>query len=236
MGRRLEDILKEYLTIHGDGGFHNMRRYYLLAKKGLNDLSWDLTAELKTCNLTLDADNTIHLPEGIIKLVNVYIVDLSGRKRYLTTDRNIAVEACTENYVSGGRPIYPYSSNVRNGQLTGGMYGIGGNNLIGTYSVQGDILQVSSDFGWSSIYIDYIGRMELIDGDFMVHDFLEEPLFAWIYWKDFGSNKEFPENKKIAAEQAYYRRKREAAKRLSPLSYQEIVHGMKKGNKQAPKA
>lgn len=237
-GRNLLDIVEEYSMKEG-GSIHDTRRYYLYAVAGLRDLTFDLVGAPKIKCVSLDDNYGAYLPDDLINLISVFIVDSSGQKRFIVQNRNMnneilcamASPSSLETFVPGG------SYYSRRGALIGRLYGNDGKNVAGEYSLnlRDGYINFSSDFTYEQIYIHYLGNPAMIDDDYIVHPLIEPALEAWIYWDSISRSKNIPANLKKQAEMQYYNEKRKVARRIAPLTKQDIKAAYRKSTRLSPK-
>lgn len=238
IGRMLMDIVEEYALKEG-GSAHDIRRYYAYAVAGLRDLSYDLTGALKTKKLTLDDAGGAYFPDDMINLIDVFTINQSGKKNYIVRNTNLNADILCEMVAPSDRGTFiPGGTyHTRRGTLIGRLYGQSGKNNNGEYNLnlKEGYINFDSDFTYDTVYITYLGNPNMIDDDYVVGPFMEPALEAWIYYDSIARSKTISSREKQAALSFYVTQKAKLAKRLSPMTKQDIKATYRKGTRLAPK-
>jgi len=85
------------------------------------------------------------------------------------------------------------------------------------------------------IYLEYISDGRAEGGQTQVHEYAEEALSAFIYWKAVQRRRGIPRSEKLDARSEYYNQKRLAVARFASFTKEEALQSMRKGFKQSPK-
>jgi len=144
----------------------------------------------------------------------------------------------TNNFPSGADnnlDYYVFENYLHQGGL-GGLYGVGGGNLVGEYRLNLDQnrIEVETNNGYSQVVIEYVAD-EGRSSDPEVHVYAEEALRSYIYYKIVERKSSVPANEKARARTEYYNERRKANARLSNFTKEEALKTIRKNFIQAPK-
>ena len=144
----------------------------------------------------------------------------------------------TNNFPSGADnnlDYYVFENYLHQGGL-GGLYGVGGGNLVGEYRLNLDQnrIEVETNNGYSQVVIEYVAD-EGRSSDPEVHVYAEEALRSYIYYKIIERKSSVPANEKARARTEYYNERRKANARLSNFTKEEALKTIRKNFIQAPK-
>lgn len=130
---------------------------------------------------------------------------------------------------------YVFENYLHQGGL-GGLYGVGGGNLVGEYRLNLDQnrIEVETNNGYSQVVIEYVAD-EGRSSDPEVHVYAEEALRSYIYYKIIERKSSVPANEKARARTEYYNERRKANARLSNFTKEEALKTIRKNFIQAPK-
>jgi hypothetical protein len=144
----------------------------------------------------------------------------------------------TNNSASGADnnlDYYVFENYLHQGGL-GGLYGVGGGNLVGEYRLNLDQnrIEVETNNRYSQVVIEYVAD-EGRSSDPEVHVYAEEALRSYIYYKIIERKSSVPANEKARARTEYYNERRKANARLSNFTKEEALKTIRKNFIQAPK-
>jgi hypothetical protein len=247
VGIPLKHIIDSYLIEEGRDSKHKYLQYLHLANDGLRELQWDVNGSTQTAKLTPDSNNIIKLPQDFVKEVRIAILASDGTLIPLGRNEDIfkGLDNCG-NYTNGRNndtqgaltvnSMNTSSEHFSKGQYIGRDYGIGGRSTAGEYKINtrtGEIW-LSTVTGTSSVILEYIGYMpERVNGQFMVHPFLKEPLLNWI---DYASKRRTASPQMVDyLFDRYLSSKQWARQRFWNMDYNEVLEAARKNFTQTPK-
>ena len=232
----------------GEQTEHKYMQMLDIGIRGVKELTFDTTQEVKVTSLTLNSNLTADLPCDYVKYRRIGVY--KNQDYYsLGLDENmpmpIGVDGCgnpinrsvtedTDNLEN----VY-WMINYRGGENTGGIYGLGGgNNENGYYRIDKENNQIvfSSEFGGSSVVVEYISDGSGDSGQYEIHVFAEEALRAYIWWKHLQRRKYIPLQEKESARRDWYNEKRLAVARFSSFNKEEALQTSRRQFRQSPKA
>ena len=83
--------------------------------------------------------------------------------------------------------------------------------------------------------MEYMTDPKRINGQYQVHEYLREPLFAWIRWARIRSKRSYSLAEKQYAKREYYTAKHHAKYRFSVQSKKSIINEGRKTQNQSAK-
>lgn len=130
----------------------------------------------------------------------------------------------------GTFPELAYADTMRNGEFMGRMFGIGSdNNVNGYYRIDKNANQIL--FGGlcrtSTVILEYVSDITMVDGDFPVHPYCIEALHAYIRWQLNPDN--------VNAERIFKDEAKAMRLLFGKFTIQEWEAAIQSGNTQAPK-
>lgn len=247
VGIPLKHIIESYLIEEGRDSKHKYLQYLHLANDGLRELQWDVNGSTQTAKLTPDSNNIIKLPQDFVKEVRVAVVAGDGTLVPMGRNEDIfkSVDNCG-NYAGGKTTDYAGTSTINSidtsadhfskGQYIGRNYGIGGRSTAGEYKINSLTKEIwlSNFTGAAYVILEYIGYMpERVNGQFIVHPFLKEPLMNWI---DYASKRRTaPPQLVDYLFDRYLASKQWARQRFWNMDYDEVLEAARKNFTQTPK-
>jgi|TARA_R110002073_G_scaffold85682_1_gene203831 hypothetical protein len=250
---QLDEVLRGYLLEKGyntEGG--DYQRMYQIATRGLKDLHYDITGTPITVSMSPNKNGVIELPSDFLNLVSIGVVNNAGEIINLGHQPNLAPPTNPDNCGTDGRfPATATPSAVNNsqyfdgeigslstshinahGESIGRYYGAGGRVGIGQYSLKRDTNQIiTANLTTNNLVVQYLSSIGKEGKDFIVHEFAEEPLFAYLEWKRSALKTTVPRGEKIALMQEYYRVKMNLRIRLLAKNTQVISQYSRKNDK-----
>lgn len=238
----LDEVIKSLLIQQGETSEHKYMQYLDIAIRGLKELTFDILMQVKVASLDVNSNLTVDLPKDYINYAKIGICGSDGRIQTLGFDEQICIanniDTCGNPTSGGQRGNENYSGNYRNGEATGGLYGLGGGqNSNGYYRIDREKNQIalSSDLDGNKLILEYISDGSSVNGDMKVNAMAEEALRAYVYWKLVQRRRNVPLQEKEAARRDFYNEKRLARARIVNFTPDQARQITRKGFKQSPK-
>ena len=246
----VEEVIKSLLIQQGEYTEHKYMQYLDIALRGLKELAFDVTQEVKAKTLPVNENLTVDLPSDYVDYVRIGVCNngvIRDLSKYLGSCLSRATDECGAPIAKSSgsdtrdldniEDIY-WFSNYRGGENMGRIYGVGGGQSdFGYYRIDTERNQISlaSPFAGGSIYLEYIGDGSGDNGQYDIHVHAEEALRAYIWWKSIQRKRMIPMNEKEMARRDWYNEKRLAIARFSNFTKQEALQQSRKNFKQTPK-
>ena len=239
---KLDEVVKSLLIQHGEQTEHKYMMYLDAAIRGLKELTFDILQNIKSETLDVNTNLTVDLPCDFVNYTRIGLcrshgrIETLGYDEYLCTQNN--VDLCgdeTANDFSGETSVS--GGNSRNGELTGGWYGLGGGHRNGYYRIDRDKARIvlSSELAGQSIVLEYLSDGSNPNGDMKVNALAEEALRAYMHWKIIQRRAGIPIQEKEAARRDWYNEKRLARARVVNFTPDQAWRISRKQVKQSPK-
>jgi hypothetical protein len=208
----LDSIVKNYIIEKGDSSKHGYQRFLQLAINGMHDMNYDVSGQHRFLECTVDDQASIVIPNDNIKVIGIYGLDDKGRWFPFARDRKQSMsvgEKCGvpqrtigDSKVNLLDPFYlnafgyvseSYTNHYRNGENTGGYYNQpGGNPYTFRVNEQTRRIELSSNTT-NKVILEYLPKSIQVNGQYLVHEFLQESLLAWIRYASVRSKKNYPQ-------------------------------------------
>jgi len=252
---QLDTIIRGYLLDKGlSTESAEYQRLYQIGTRGLKDLNADVTGSPITIPVVPDLNGTIHLPDDFLNIVSIGIVNANGELIDLGYEPSLAPPLNPNDCGNDGKfPATATPSAVNNpqyfvgtagnglpttqhinehGQSIGRFYGAGGRVGIGQYALNRDLNMIyTANLISGQLVLQYLSNIGREGKDFVVHDFAEEPLYAYIEWKRSALKTSIPRQEKMALMQEYYRVKMNLRIRLMARNTKVISQYSRKNSK-----
>lgn len=235
----IDEVIKSILIQEGDETHHRYMYYLELASRGVKELNFDVVRNIKTVELTVNANLNVTLPTDFVSISRVG-VSKSGMVTPVGQLDDIDLQA-DQSGVTGVSNTYTiqWIDEYRNGENLGGVYGLGGGqNRYGYYrfDMESNTIQFDAGFAEAKIVLEYISEGLDRDGATTdIHVYAEEALRAYIYWKSLQRKRNIAANQKEAARRDWYNEKRNAKARMKSFTKDEAMQAGNKNSYQAPK-
>lgn len=245
----LNEVIRSLLIQEGDETTHRLFYYRDIALRGVKELNFDVVRNIKTVELTVNANLNITLPSDFVSLTRVG-VSKSGMISPVGQLDDIDLQA-SQGGVTGVSNTYTiqWIDEYRNGENMGGIYGLGGGqNRFGYYrfDMESNTIQFDAGFAEAKIVLEYvsdginrsvsdINLPETKASDTQIHVFAEEALRAYMFWKGIQRKRNVPANQKEQARRDWYNQKRLAKARMKSFTKDEAIQAGNKNSYQAPK-
>lgn len=189
----LAEVIDDYILEREQDSPERFDYFMNLGISGIKRMHREATGAIKTTKVPLLPNQTAMIPQGAVKISNIYVLDCFGCVIALSYNSYIRkpLDQCGDFY--GCDNYVPYAATIPtlpedalhnyNGYNIGAYYGIGGGSPAGGYNIRDGVIQVSTGLGVTHLIIDYIGLPEKVGVDYMVHPYFEEFIKDWIDWK-----------------------------------------------------
>ncbi len=254
----LDKIVRQALIANGEESLHKYPRYLLFAMEAFKDFQMDSAQDVKTIKLTMNDVKQVELPLDFIDWVKVGVVcgdrikvmgvcdtlpiltqrDDCGNLQPYSSD--IPANSIPSNFSTYGGYYFMNYTN-ENGEIIGGIYGIGGGYTdIGYFRVlrnQGDhgVLQFNSQVNTTDVYLEYISNGFDPKAESIVNSYAEKCIQFYIHWRvawhKHGSNS----GEAQQCRKEYFNELRLTRIRISGLTTRDILEISRKYYMQSPK-
>lgn len=251
IGISINEIVEDLLIQEERNTTHKKKKYQHLGVNAIRDLSYDINGYIKYAKLDVDTtNNTVDLPADFIKDAGVNAVNSDGSLIILSRSGKIFkdTDSCgntinptsrnhTNDMYLGGAVGNDIAQHWRNGQATGKYYGNQPVQSTGEYRInlQNGVIELSTYTTQTTIVLKYLADVQMINGDFLVHPFLREPIKNYIYWQDKVYLPSVSPAEKAELKRQYVLSKNWAKMRTFSFTYDEAREIAKKSFFQAPK-
>lgn len=245
--KALKDIVNEYLFAQGKDASHDFQRILQCAIRGLKDLHYDVSGEPVEQYVALEDNNTIAIPDDIVTIIGIFYPSEDNELVPIVENKSLAPKRdnCGSltnpeervfdfiNYTT--QPYNFYAQHFRNGEVIGGFFRErGGTNLFYNINQQNGTIEFSDTVS-GTVLLTYLGTPKRISGNFLVHQFLEEPLLTWIHWDSIRYRNNMPLQEKQYRKQEYYDMKHLAERRIDAIRLGDAIDSARHGKTWAPK-
>ena len=245
----IDEVVRSLLIQQGIFTEHRFAQYVDIALRGVKELSFDVAKNIKTEIISLNSIGGLvaDVPSDFIRLIRVGTITNNGEFNAFGLDNNLV----NEHLYSGsfntagqtpGNETVNWFANHRQGENTGGAYGLGGGHRTAYYRYDEALGQIhfSSEIASDTdIIIEYISDginySSANAGRTSIHPFLEEALRTYLYWKLLQRKRNIPIQEKESARRDWYNEKRLAKSRMQTFSKEEALRTIQKQHKQSPK-
>ncbi len=255
----LDQVVRELMIESGEANENKYARYLQHGISGLREFNFDLDANNNgspTCvYLPINDNLTVDLPADYINYVRIATIDANGQIHSLGLNNNMAfnnaVDSCgdpiaapTPSTTNGNQAASfvggtwdGYADNWRNGEMLGRMYGIGGGaSAVGYFRIDRAKGQIQlGGINQTSLFLEYLSDLSLVDGEYFVHPYAVECLKAYIFWKTNLRNTRQSGNVKAEARQEYFNEYFRAKARFNSMTTTDWLNSFRGQNKAAPK-
>jgi hypothetical protein len=244
----LDETVREYLLVSGKH-LNEYAKCLLHAKRGLQELNWDISGMIRSVTLPIEAGNIVRYPDDYVQYVQLSVCK-NGTKVTL----GLNPKMCENNYNSCGQIIATVGGNLEpsgyatqtgvvadtglpwlgNGVASAAFsqtLGIGGGySSIGYYKPdpQRRVFQLSERFTGTELILDYVtngysAQGTTVDGKNLIHIFMREAISFYIAWSECCLVKSRLSEAREFRRQ-YIRAKEQAFRRLKPLRLREVIN------------
>jgi len=249
--KRLDIIVREYMNSIGASQVDNRyARFLQFAIEGVKEINREYKNVIKWKTIPISEINfTAALPTDFIDYLRISIC-WRGQLFALGLNDNMCpphFDSCGNIVVDGVDSTNRDSINTftwgsqynSDGFYIGKMYGIGGGgNSIGSYNVYktlGYIAFQNITQDYDEIILQYIGDVDVVDGEHVIDSAYSEAIKAWIYWKSIQRMRSYGLGEKKSAENDFYNAKRKGAMTQKAFTITEAVSAIRQGYRSSPK-
>lgn len=229
-----------------DSSYYDL--YLDYASTGLRDVSYDVSGIVRQEVASVNTDNnTVDLPIDLVKLVGISGFDSSGELVALSRNNNLfkGLDDCgnptgASNGAVNSSTSFGFPSGARHfrdGSITGAFYGLGGTSVFGEYRYNKEYnrIELSTYSSLANVVIEYISSIRKVNGEFLVHEYLIEPLKNWIELVSKRRKTNVSKNEVAYLEDVYNRSKFAAKLKFSSISLKEMKDLSRRSFMQSPK-
>lgn len=236
----LKQVVGEFLDSI-QGGPSEYARAYRFAIRGMRNLEWDVTGENAECELPVECDMTVCLPDDFINLVRIGVYTSKGEVAALTQNNDLTL-------VDGLRQGHDYtpSSDILDDFLAAdtayriyapmSSLSVGSYPNVGEYKVdrsQGLII-LNPDFCYGSVVLKYLRRKK-VKGEYLINELSAEALFAYIDWQWHKNKPGVSYSDKMAKRMEWFNEKRLAKSRIKNTTKQILSQIARQATRQGLK-
>lgn len=251
---KLKEIIGQFLS-SADQSSHQFLRLWNMGVFGLQtEFNLDITGELKTVLLEVNANKTASLPHDYITYSKIGVLNNSGE--VVTFNRNSRLSSYNSFQINsecrgGNAPtintgtdsVYSYNHGYyHNFFQAGEMYQLfgaaSGTPSVGEYKLDesNKLILLDKHSMYDNIVLEYLGD-GFEDNDYAIDVRAAEAMIAYLRWKNaIDANKKFSPAQVNVLKREYYREKRLAKMRLNPFKIGEFNDITRKAIKLTVKA
>jgi hypothetical protein len=235
------NIVDEYIIEAGYDSRHNYSRLLNIAIRGLKELTYDVSGEPTWAFLELDQNNTSTIPEGVVKILGIYmnsegglmevVEDTNGApfvvKKDGTTQRPSQVLPSDDTF-SLDNTYYNSAKHFQNGQYIGANYeGVESNPYKYIRNYDTNKLEFSSNV--VSPVMEYLKNPKLVDGKHIVDEYVAPAILYYLHYADTRFKKNVSPSEKAFNHKNYLAAKNLAARRITAMSRGNFRSAARKG-------
>lgn len=208
--RPLIEIVKEYASLKGYDSTHEFPRLIRSAINGLRDLSFDVSGVTAETTIPIKSDGTVDIPSDYIRHVLVRGILQGGAH----VDLILSTSAPRKDDCGD----VPFTKDCE---------------FSGTFVENREYgrLEFGTEYNYEKIWIRYVAEPSRVNGKYLVHEYLEQPLLSWMDYDlcRFSNNKSGGEKKRRHIE--YVNAKNHARKRLKSRRREEMQASIRRSRK-----
>ena len=230
---KLKEIVKEFILAKGEDSLHKFSIYLQHAIRGLKDINQDVSGVLKIAELELTNTNSAVMPDDLIKIAKIGISRGNNQMTEIYVDNTIIPnpEVTTGTGVAEGfigSSINDISDMYKNGENVGGLFGNEGGSAYG-YNINyaSGTITVSSNVT-SPLIVLYLANPQKVNGEYVVHPFLVEPIMRFIYYAEMRYKQNYSRGEKNEAHRDYVLAKHHANVQFKSRSIGEMRNASRK--------
>lgn len=179
---KVEEVVAQFLD-ESNLGQAEYAKAYRIAIRGLRDLSWDITGQVRTEPLVFDADRTALIPLDCVKILEFGVANGNGDIASFDEVQDFNSYPYDNNFDT----IFDYHNNIPFGNYfnpENRSYGLGSHNCIGQYRVdkKQNKIFIAPNTASGTFLIKYTSNQKE-NCDYEIDIMASEALLAYIRWK-----------------------------------------------------
>lgn len=226
----ITQVVSEFLD-EINGGQAEFSKAYRIAVRGVRELSYDVTGEIKSTELTVNPDGTATLPDWCIRVERLGYSNGDGTITALRENRDLSTGIDTANgnhYDSGdtlyyGERVFPYMRPINQAfPYYQTSLGVGSYSNVGDYKIEGSVVYLGNHIQHARTIVAECHSLPEVNGELGIHPFASEALLAWIRMKWNIQRRDVGANEKMLFKMEYKRTATLAKNRLAAPTKQEL--------------
>lgn len=230
---KLMTVISYFMDQHNHS-IGDMDRFWIMGFRGLREIYRTVSAEPKTLRLTVNGNGTVTLPDDYIKWSKIGALNGDNTISTFAVNNNMTTwQDTSPNRIGQLVPDIPFSTdaigllaapyflNFWNNGTFNPMFGTG-NGLVQYSEIKVDerngVIILGPNYPFDDLYLEYLSAPEK-DVDYMIDTDCTEALIAFLEWKT-----------RVGTENDFYNRLREARRKISPITLQEINQVLREGH------
>lgn len=247
----LKEVVNNYLMGRDDSDSTALTpRYKVLfqAKRGIRELNFDVSREIKAQELELSPTLTITLPHDYVSYVRISWVDDNGKLHPFAEDNKMSVANVylqdndfellydeSGNILEGSKSLHTDESTSEDSDICHRSFipnvNMSENYPNGRFKVDVDegVIRFGSSAEYKNIVLEYITDGLYDSTKIRVNKLAEEALYNFIYYQLIKnkSPKSMALNEKMRARKEWYNSRRIAKRRINPIRKENLTQAMK---------
>lgn len=189
----IKDIVKQYLREQGKKTNHDFLFYLDFAIQALREIEYDFTGVPVSKFVTLNSNDQVVIPSGCVRIIDLGIVNSAnhfislGIGDKIANNREVDSNGNPQKTNTTGQVGYIGTNNSLerslHGENLGGNFGTNGHIIYGEWSVDYErgFINVNGGLDTTKKYmLIYLQDISTVNGEFLVHPFMREPILAGI--------------------------------------------------------
>jgi hypothetical protein len=207
---KLIEIVKKYARRQGKDSAHDFDRYIDSAIAGLRELSWDVNGVTAEGVYTLDEQNCVSIPNDYIRhvLVRGIISNKSHVDLILSTSKPRKDDCGDDPFESTYEFRGTFVENRAKGRL-----------------------EFGTEYNFNKVWIRYTANPEKVNGNHLVHEYLEEALLKWMHYDLYRFRSTTSAGERNIRFSEYVTAKNHARKRLKSRRREELSASIRRSRK-----
>ena len=179
---KVEEVVAAFLD-QSNLGQAEYAKAYRIAIRGLRDLSWDITGQVRTEPLVFDADRTALIPLDCVKILEFGVANGNGGIASFDEVQDFNTYPYDNNFDT----IFDYHNNAPFGNYfnpENRSYGLGSHNCVGQYRIdkKQNKIFIAPNTASGTFLIKYTSNQKE-NCDYEIDIMASEALLAYIRWK-----------------------------------------------------
>lgn len=237
---KLSQVVGEFLdTINA--GPAEYARAYRFAMRGMRNLEWDVTGENYECELPVECDMTVCLPDDFINLVRIGIINSKGEVATLTQNNDLTLSDGLRqggDYTPTADTVddFLFSDNNYRVYSSASSLSVGSYPNIGEYKVEREqgLIILNPDFCYDTVTVKYLRRKK-VKGEYMINELSVEALVAYIDWQWHKNKPGVSYSDKATKRMEWFNEKRLAKSRIKNTTKQILSQIARQATRQGLK-